>query len=135
MKNLILSLLTVFAFSFSLAQSNDSKENAMQLKKNSVEVVDYIASELELVDKQKAVIANAFAEYAANVSKLNDKLSAKEMSNEAKNKMTFEKMAEFTGLRDKRIMRLLTEAQYKKYSKISNNWDPMTLTLNKKKTK
>ena len=77
MKNLILTLLTVFAFTFSFAQSNTAKEDAVKLKKNSVEVVDYLASELKLEDKEKAALSNAFAEYAHNIAKLNEKLDAK----------------------------------------------------------
>ena len=137
MKNLILTLLTVFAFTFSFAQSNTAKEDAVKLKKNSVEVVDYLVSELKLEDKEKAILSNAFAEYAQNIAKLNEKLDAKgsKMSDKEKSKMTFEKMAEFTKLRDKKIKDVLTDSQKEKYNKISNNFDPMTLTMSKKKKK
>tara|TARA_B100001029_G_C14987973_1_gene410208 strand:+ start:60 stop:473 length:414 start_codon:yes stop_codon:yes gene_type:complete len=137
MKNLILTLLTVFAFTFSFAQSNTAKEDAVKLKKNSVEVVDYLASELKLEDKEKAALSNAFAEYAHNIAKLNEKLDAKgsKMSDKEKSKMTFEKMAEFTKLRDKKIKDVLSDSQKEKYDKISKNFDPMTLTMSKKKKK
>tara|TARA_B100001250_G_scaffold76438_1_gene62612 strand:+ start:199 stop:612 length:414 start_codon:yes stop_codon:yes gene_type:complete len=137
MKNLILTLLTVFAFSFSFAQSDASKEDAKKLKQNTVAVVDYLSSELKLDGKEKAILSNAFAEYANNISKLNEKLDAKgsKMSDKEKSKMTFEKMAEFTKLRDKNIKDVLTDSQKEKYDKISNNFDPMTLTMKKKNKK
>ena len=134
MKNLILTVFTFCAFTFSFAQSNTSKEDKIQLKKNSVEVSDYISDELKLEDKKKAIVANAFAEYGNNISKLNDKLTAKSnMTDEEKNKMTFEKMAEFTKLRDSKISRILDDKQIDKYKKLSTHFDPMSLTMKKKK--
>ena len=136
MKNLILTVLTFCAFSFSFAQSNTSKGDKIQLKKNSVEVSDYISDELKLEDKKKAIVANAFAEYGNNISKLNDKLTVKSnMTDEEKNKMTFEKMAEFTKLRDSKISRILDDKQLDKYKKLSTHFDPMSLTMKKKKKK
>ena len=135
MKNLMFALFAVFAFSFSFAQNNSSKENAMKLKKNSAEVINYLTGELKLDDTKKTIVANAFSEYASNVSKLNDKLSAKssKMSEKEISKMTFEKMAQFTKLRDAKIMDVLNDKQDEKYLKLSNNFDPMTLTMKKKK--
>ena len=135
MKNLMFALLAVFAFSFSYAQNNSSKENAMKLKKNSAEVINYLTGELKLDDTKKTIVANAFSEYASNVSKLNDKLSAKssKMSEKEISKMTFEKMAQFTKLRDAKIMDVLNDKEDEKYLKLSNNYDPMTLSMKKKK--
>ena len=135
MKNLMFALLALFAFSFSYAQNNSSKENAMKLKKNSAEVINYLTGELKLDDTKKTIVANAFSEYASNVSKLNDKLSAKssKMSEKEISKMTFEKMAQFTKLRDAKIMDVLNDKEDEKYLKLSNNYDPMTLSMKKKK--
>ena len=68
-------------------------------------------SELKLDDTKKTMLANAFSEYASNVSKLNDKLSAKssKMTEKEISKMTFEKMAQFTKLRDAKIMDVLND--------------------------
>lgn len=135
MKNLMFALFAVFAFSFSFAQNNSSKENAMKLKKNSAEVINYLTGELKLDDTKKTIVANAFSEYASNVSKLNDKLSAKssKMSEKEISKMTFEKMAQFTKLRDAKIMDVLNDKEDEKFLKLSNNFDPMTLSMKKKK--
>ena len=135
MKNLMFALFAVFAFSFSFAQNNSSKENAMKLKKNAAEVINYLTGELKLDDTKKTIVANAFSEYASNVSKLNDKLSAKssKMSEKEISKMTFEKMAQFTKLRDAKIMDVLNDKEDERFLKLSNNFDPMTLSMKKKK--
>tara|TARA_B100000427_G_C15032224_1_gene387398 strand:- start:4 stop:417 length:414 start_codon:yes stop_codon:yes gene_type:complete len=137
MKKIILSLLTIlFAFTFSFSQ-NSSKEAAANLKKNSILVVDYLTEELKLQKEQKAVCANVFAEYANNLAKLNDKLNArsKGMNDKEKSRMTLEYMAEFTKVRDKKLTNVLNEKQIEKYKKISGHYDPMTLTMKKKKRK
>jgi len=135
MKNLMFALFAVFAFSFSFAQNNSSKENAMKLKKNAAVVINYLTGELKLDDTKKTIVANAFSEYASNVSKLNDKLSAKssKMSEKEISKMTFEKMAQFTKLRDAKIMDVLNDKEDERFLKLSNNFDPMTLSMKKKK--
>ena len=136
MKNLILTVLTFCAFTFSFAQSNTPKGDKIQLKKNSVKVSTYLSEELKLDEKQKAIVANAFAEYGNNISKLNDKLSTKSnMTDKEKNKMTFQKMSDFTKLRDSKIRKILDKTQMDKYNKLSTHFDPMSLTMKKKKKK
>jgi len=136
MKNLILITLTVFACTFSFSQSADLKENEKQLKENCVEVSNYLSGELKLDTKEKAILSNAFAEYANNISKMNIKLASKSnMSKEQKNKMTFEKMAEFTKIRDGKISKLLNEREVEMYGKLSKHFDQMTLSMKKKKNK
>ena len=138
MKNLILTLLAFSFISFSFSQEKSTIKNMEILKKNSVVVVDYINTELKLDDKSKAVVANAFAEYANNLAKLQRKVGErleKDPKNIEAKKMQIKKMTEFAELRDGKIMVVLTKKEIEKYKALSVNFDPMTLELKKSKKK
>ena len=57
------------------------------------------------------------------------------MNDKEKSRMKLEYMAEFTKIRDKKLTNVLNEKQIEKYKKISGHYDPMTLTMKKKKRK
>ena len=136
MKNLMFVLLAIFSFSFSFAQTDkNSKENAIALKKNTAEVVRYLTSELKLDDTQKAIVYNAFGEYSSNISVLNEKMAVNgaKMTEAEVKKMTFTKMTEWTKKRDEKVMDILNDKQDAKYLKLCENFDPMSLTMKKKK--
>ena len=136
MKNLMFVLLAVFTFSFSFAQSDKkSKENAIELKKNTAEVVKYITSELKLDDTQKAIVYNAFGEYSSNISVLNEKMAVKgaNMTEAEVKKMTLQKMTEWSSKRDEKVMNILNDKQDVKYLKLCESFDPLSLSLKKKK--
>ena len=48
-------------------------------------------------------------------------------------KMTFTKMTEWTKKRDEKVMDILNDKQDVKYLKLCENFDPMSLTMKKKK--
>ena len=144
MKNLILTLLAFCFFSFSFSQeriSVDEKMHMEQVKKNSVTVVAHINDKLKLEDKERAVVATVFSEYAHNIGKLEAKIEERlaadpanaRVNSTAAKKMKFEKMAEFSKRRDVQIEEVLTEIQFKKYKEILEDFDPMTLEMIKDK--
>ena len=47
--------------------------------------------------------------------------------------MTFTKMTEWTKKRDEKVMDILNDKQDAKYLKLCENFDPMSLTMKKKK--
>ena len=136
MKNLILTLLTIFAFSFSFAQSNLSKEDQSnkeyaELKTNSLVLVKYLSYELNLEgSEQKAVLFNAFSKYASDMQKLNEKIPLKDT---ARNKERVSLMQRFIKERDKTIIASLNDKQIKAYEKLTKTFDPMTLKVRKDK--
>jgi len=136
MKNLILTLLTVFAFSLSFAQSNTSKESKSnkeyaELKNNSLVLVKYLSKELKLGEgEQKTILFNAFSKYASDMQKLNEKFPLKDT---ARNKERVELMQRFIKERDKMIIASLNDKQIKAYEKLTKTFDPMTLKVREKK--
>lgn len=131
MKNLILTLLTVFACSFSFAQSNVSEEKKSnkeyaELKNNSVTLVRYLSKELNLEGEQKSILFNAFSRYASDMAKLNEKFPSKDT---ARNKAKVEMMQKLIKERDKMIVASLNDKQVKHYEKLNKSFDQMTLKI------
>jgi len=137
MKNLILTILTVFAFSFSFAQSNVSKEDAKikeayaEMKVNSVDIVKYLSYELKLEREQEAVLSNAFSEYVFGITQLNEKMSM--AGSKINNKARMQKTQQLVKLRDNKVKAVLKKYQIESYEKASKAFDPITLKYKKKK--
>ena len=139
MKNLLLSIFLSLAMSFSFAQNNskaDVKEKAY-LKKNTVTAVNFLAKNLKLDSKQKAIFMNAYSEYANSIAKGSDKM--KKMKGErpsmASKKQMQEYVLRFTEKRNSIIIPCLKKKQVKDFNEIQKRINPMTLEVRSDKKK
>ena len=149
MKNIILTLILIFSslsFAVQRADINDTKKNVPVL-------VNYLAKNLKLNSKQKAVVMNAFSEYANSIivskSKFMKKMSVdykkSTKANSPRNSKDDYKVAErkhmtpyvlrFTEKRNAIINDVLRGKQKKQYKDLQKFFNPMTLELNKDKVK
>jgi len=135
MKKILLSILCVFFVSFSFAQ-NGSKN----LKINSAKTVDFLAKELRLDAKQKAIVMNAYGEYAANMMKAQTKAKMSPNGKMKNNSVQARKsindsMLRFSEKRDKMIKTCLKKKQAKTYSQLVRRINPFTIKLEDPKKK
>lgn len=139
MKNLLLSIFLSLAMSFSFAQNNskaDVKEKAY-LKKNTVTAVNFLAKNLNLDSKQKAIFMNAYSEYANSIAKGQSKMKMKEgdrPSMESKKQMQ-EYVLRFTEKRNKTVIPCLKKKQVKNFNELQKRINPMTLEVRSKNKK
>lgn len=134
MKNLILSLLTVFMFSFSFSQ--DKPITAKQLKENSQKSVEYLKKELKLKGDKLSVVTAAYTKYADELAKLNEKMSQKNKSAKGNKKAAVENkkakwkmMSDFLKQRDEAIKKSMSSKEATRYTNASRSIHPFTLEL------
>ena len=149
MKNIILTIILIFSSVSFAIQPNDFSDT----KKNVPVVVDYLAQNLKLNSKQKAVVMNAFSEYANSIIVSKSKFM-KQMSvdhkkstkaNSPRNSKDDYKVAEqkhirpyvlrFTDKRNAIINDVLRGKQKKQYNELQKFINPITLELKEDKIK
>ena len=74
MKNIILTTILIFS---SLSFAKQSATNFTDIKENVPVLVDFLTKNLKLNSKQKAVVMNAYSEYANQILISKKKLSGK----------------------------------------------------------
>jgi hypothetical protein len=145
MKNIILTIILILSsvsFAVQRADLNNTKKNVPVL-------VDYLAQNLKLNQKQKAVVMNAFSEYANSIivskSKFMKKMSvdynkstkadsprnSKDDYRVAERKHMAPYVLRFTEKRNAIINDVLRGKQKKQYNDLQKFFHPMTLELNK----
>ena len=145
MKKILLTILC-FAMTFlSFSQNTINKktetritsEKNVTLKKNSVQIVEYISKNLKLNSEQKAICMNAYAEYANNMMKAEPKILSKvkkDSQDSKKDKKEFSMlMLRFSEKRDQMIKSSLKKKQVKLYDFLLMQINPFTLELRKEK--
>ena len=135
MKKLILSLIAIFVFSFSFAQSkkNISKK---ELTTNAKKAVEYLKKELKLKGTKLTSVTKAFNEYAERMVSLNEKMSKKDESAEgnsealvANKKAKFKMMNDFLKKRDGDATKGFSKKEIERYRKSSRSIHPFTLRV------
>ena len=135
MKKILLSILCVFFVSLSFAQ------NGKNLKTNSAKTVDFLAKELRLDAKQKAIVMNAYGEYTNNLRKIQTKMKKRpagkveEKKYLASKKNINESVLRFSEKRDRMVYDCLKKKQSKTYKQLLTRINPMTLMLEDSKKK
>ena len=149
MKNIILTttlILSLVSFAKQPAAFNDTKKNVPV-------VVDYLAQNLKLNSKQKAVVMNAYSEYANSIivskskfmrkmsedyqksKKANSPRNSKEDHYVAERKHMTPYVLRFTEKRNAIINEVLRGKQKKQYNDLQKFINPITLELKKDKIK
>ena len=149
MKNLLLSIFLSLAMSFSFAQSNskaDVKEKAY-LKKNTVTAVNFLAKNLNLDSKQKAIFMNAFSQYGFELVKAEmkmlssmpkenitsaEKVQAKKDEVQIRKRIN-ESILRLAAKRDAMVIDCLKGRQVRKYKELINTVNPTSLKFDAKK--
>ena len=138
MKNVLLTIISIFLMSFSFGQDKGviGKEEATGLKVNSAKAVQYLTKALKLDDKQRGIFMNVFAEYANNMAKAIQK-SSKNSSADRKtsNKEIHKYMLRFSTKRDKIAKESLKKKQQAKYDEVIKSIHPFSLEVRSKKKK
>ena len=149
MKNIILTIILIFSsvsFAIQRADFNETKKNVPVL-------VDYLAQNLKLNSKQKAVVMNAFSDYANSIIVSKSKFM-KQMSVDYKKSTKADsprnskgdyRLAErkhmapyvlrFTEKRNAIINDVLRGKQKKQYNELQKLFNPISLELKKDKIK
>lgn len=139
MKNLLLSVFLCLAMSFSFAQSDNTAKmkEKIVLKKNTVKAVDFLAKNLQLDSKQKAIFMNAYGEYANSVAKGASKMKKVQGATPtmASKKQMQEYVLRFTEKRNKVVMACLKKKQIKKFNELQKQINPMTLAVRPERKK
>ena len=133
MKKILLTLMCIVISTLSFSQKNLDKGN---LKIASVKAVDYMHKTLKLNEKQKAIFASAYAEYAANMMKAVDKgnKAADPKVDPKKNRKQLNMhMLRFTEKRDRRIKECLKKKQVVQYDNLVRDINPYTLEVRQRK--
>ncbi len=132
MKKILLTLMCVVISTLSFSQKNLDKGN---LKIASVKAVDYMHKTLKLNEKQKAIFASSYAEYAANMMKAVDKTNkSKKGVDPKKNRKELNMhMLRFTEKRDNRIKDCLKKKQVMQYDNLVRDIHPYTLEVKQRK--
>ena len=139
MKNLLLSVFLCLLMSFSFAQNNIKKNtnDRAMLKKNTVEVVNFLTKSLQLDSKQKAIFMNSYSEYANSISKATEK--TKKIKGRtptiASKKQLQAYVLRFTEKRNKEVTACLKKKQLKQFNEIQQRIHPMTLEIKKERKK
>jgi len=138
MKKLLLSILCGLLVSFSFGQ--DKKVKKPLLKQNSVKAVEYLNANLKLDSKQRAIVMNAFSQYADNMTKAIKKTSKSNTEGNANvNRMPqkdmHKYMLRFALKRDDRVKECLKKKQLAKYDDLAKAIHPFTLEVKEKKKK
>ena len=134
MKNLILSLLAVFIFSFSFSQ--DKPITSKQLQANSQKGVEYLKKELRLKGEKLSIISDAYKKYANEISKLNEKMTLKNKSAKGNKqaivenkKAKWKMMSNFLKQRDETIKKSMSKKEAIRYDDVARSIHPFTLEL------
>tara|TARA_Y100001968_G_scaffold226541_1_gene209322 strand:+ start:1276 stop:1698 length:423 start_codon:yes stop_codon:yes gene_type:complete len=140
MKKILLSVLCGLLFSVSFGQNKSSMLKKPILKQNSVKVVEHLNANLKLDEKQKAIVMNAFAEYADNMTKAIKKTSREVKSpsdvDPRDNRKAMHKyMMRFASERDAKIKECLKKRQVVQYDNVVKSIHPFTLDIRSKKKK
>tara|TARA_B100001250_G_C19371860_1_gene602311 strand:- start:102 stop:521 length:420 start_codon:yes stop_codon:yes gene_type:complete len=136
MKNLLLTVISIFLMSFSFSQDKLSKDTAKGLKVNSAKAVQYLTKELRLDDKQRGIFMNVFAEYANNMAKAIQKASKTSSADKKNNNKEIHKyMLRFSTRRDATVKESLKKKQQVKYDDVIKSIHPFTLEVRSKKKK
>ena len=132
MKKILLTLMCILISTLSFSQKNFDKGS---LKIASVKAVDYMHKTLKLNEKQKAIFASAYAEYAANMMKAVDKTNKdKKGVDPKKNRKELNMhMLRFTEKRDNRIKDCLKKKQVLQYDNLVRDINPYTLEVRQRK--
>ena len=132
MKKILLTLMCIVISTLSFSQKNLDKGS---LKIASVKAVDYMHKTLKLNEKQKAIFASAYAEYAANMMKAVDKTKKdKKGVDPKKNRKELNMhMLRFTEKRDNRIKDCLKKKQVIQYDNLVRDIHPYTLEVRQRK--
>jgi len=124
--------------SFSFSQEDKSRYAKNSMKVNSVAAVDYINTNLKLDSKQKAIVMNAYAEYAANMIKAHAKTGTKKgKDGNARTKDMLAKkelnkyVMRFSVKRDEMVKKCLKKRQIVKYNDLIRSINPHTLQVKK----
>jgi len=142
MKKILLTLLSFLIISLSFSQKSKIQDPTKNLKFNSVKVVDYLTKSLKLDPKQKAIVMNAYGEYAANMMKAQAKTNMiNKVGNigvQAKEDMRSRKdlnkhALRFAAKRDKMINDCLKKKQTKLYNNLVRGIHPLTLDIKERK--
>ena len=145
MKKILLTLLSFLIISLSFSQKSKIQDPTKNLKLNSVKVVDYLTKSLKLDPKQKAIVMNAYGEYAANMMKaqaknktINKAVNEIHPDVQAKEDMRSRKdlnnhALRFAAKRDKMINDCLKKKQAKLYGSLVREIHPITLGLKERK--
>tara|TARA_Y100000739_G_C20352748_1_gene348518 strand:+ start:265 stop:651 length:387 start_codon:yes stop_codon:yes gene_type:complete len=125
--------------SFSFAQNNIKQNinDRAALKKNTIEVVNFLSKSLELDSKQKAIVMNSYSEYANAISKATEKtkkIQGKSPTMASKKQMQAY-VLRFTEKRNKDITACLKKKQIKQFNEIQQRIHPVTLEIKKEKKK
>ncbi len=138
MRNFLIILLSslIMSFSFGQDKSSNIKTPKGDLKKQCVEVVNYLQKELKLDDKQKAIFMNAFSEYANNMTKAIKKTAKTESAGKDKNpKQVHQYMLRFSTKRDQMLKDCLKRRQLAIYDEFIKDIHPFTLEVRPRKKK
>lgn len=117
----------------SCAFAQKPKVQSKNLKMNSVKAVEYLNKELKLDSKQKAIVMNAYAEYASNMMKATAKQKEKQtLSNTEKTAMAAKRdlnkhALRFAAKRDEMVNNCLKKKQSKLYGNLVRQINPFTL--------
>ena len=149
MKNIILTIILIFSsVSFAIQRADFS-----DTKKNVPVVVDYLAQKLKLNSKQKAVVMNAFSDYANSIivskskfmeqmsvdykksTKANSPRKSKDDYKVAEQKHITPYVLRFTEKRNAIINDVLRGKQKKQYNELQKIINPITLELKDDKIK
>ena len=142
MKKILLTLLSFLIISFSFSQKSTIQDHSRNLKLNSVKVVEFLNKNLKLDPKQKAVVMNAYGEYAANMMKAQEKTKmidkfaqiGEQVKGDMRAKKDLNKHAlRFAAKRDKMINDCLKKKQAKLYTNLVRGIHPLTLDIKERK--
>tara|TARA_Y100000287_G_scaffold176739_1_gene167745 strand:+ start:900 stop:1361 length:462 start_codon:yes stop_codon:yes gene_type:complete len=149
MKNIILTIILIFSsvsFAIQRADFNETKKNVPVL-------VDYLAQNLKLNSKQKAVVMNAFSDYANSIivskskfmkqmsvdykksTKADSPRNSKDDYKVAEKKHMTPYVLRFTEKRNAIINDVLRGKQKKQYNELQKLFNPISLELKKDKIK
>merc|ERR1712159_542633 len=109
--------------SFSFAQNNIKKNtnDRAMLKKNTVEVVNFLTKSLQLDSKQKAIFMNSYSEYANSISKATEKTKKiKGRTPTIASKKQLQAYLLFTEKRNKEVTACLKKKQLKQFNEIQH---------------
>tara|TARA_Y100001968_G_C19337270_1_gene707588 strand:+ start:595 stop:1011 length:417 start_codon:yes stop_codon:yes gene_type:complete len=131
MRIFVLTIVCFLIVSVSFAQ------NKANMKVNSAKTVEFLAKNLKLDAKQKAVFMNAYGEYAANIMKAKRKAQDKLGKNvpgvlnkkddlQGKKALT-QYVMRFSTKRDEMVKKCLKKRQVEKYNDLIRNINPHTL--------
>ena len=138
MKNLILSLVACFLFSFSFSQ--DKSKSVKKMDANSKIAVEYLKKELRLKGEKLDVVSKAFRTYVKEMVTLNEKMSQKSKSVKGDKQKTlenkkaeFKMMTNFLKKRDASISKVLSKRESDRFLRLVKSIHPFTLEVKLKK--